>query len=122
MMPYLKENYGNASSQHLRGREAKAALETARETIAKKLNAKPEEIFFTSGGTESNNLALKGSWLIQKEKNHIITTKIEHDSVLNPCKRLESLGAKITYLDVDKEGYIDLKNLENAITDFTNFF
>ena len=108
--------YGNASSTHHKGQEAKRALEEARHAIAKSIGAKDKEIFFTSGGTESNNWALKELFFSNPDKNHIITTKIEHDCILNTCKLLEKLGAKITYLDVDEEGFISLKQLEKAIT------
>ena len=116
MMPYFSEKYGNASSLHQKGQEAKMALEEAREIIAKSINAKPDEIIFTSGGTESNNLAIKGLAFSYPEKKHIIISKIEHDCVLNACKFLESKGYKINYLNVDKEGFIDLKELEKLIT------
>lgn len=118
MLPYFSEKYGNASSQHLIGQEAKRVLEESRHVIARSINAKDDEIIFTSGGTESNNLALKGLFFANKEngKNHIITTKIEHDCVLNSCKWLEKQGAKITYLNVDNRGFIDLNELKNAIT------
>src|SRR3989344_8335773 len=86
LLPYFSEKYGNASSQHLVGQEAKRALEEARHTIARSINAKDDEIIFTSGGTESNNLALKGLFFANPNKKHIITTKIEHDCVLNACK------------------------------------
>ena len=121
MEPYFTEKYGNASSQHLVGQEAKRALEESRHTIAKSINARDDDIIFTSGGTESNNFALKGLFFANKEngKNHIITTKIEHDCILNSCKWLEKQGAKITYLNVDKEGFIDLNELKNAITSET---
>ncbi len=120
MSPYFNEKYGNASSVHFKGREAKDALERSRKTIAKAIGAKPNEIIFTSGGTESNNLAIKGLFYANyPQKNHIITTKIEHDCVLNSCKWLESQGAKVTYLNVDSEGFIDLKELEDSITDKT---
>jgi cysteine desulfurase len=114
MIPYFIKDYGNASSLHKLGINAKMALESARKTIAKSINAKPEEIIFTSGATESNNLALKGI-AFSKKKGHIITTKIEHDCILNTCKWLKTLGFKITYLNVDKEGFINLKELEDAI-------
>ncbi len=93
-------------------------MEKSRKIIAKSINAKSREIYFTSGGTESNNWALKGLFFENKSngKNHIIISKIEHDCVLNTCKWLETQGAKITYLDVNKEGFIDLKGLENSIT------
>ena len=120
MIPYFNEKYGNASSTHFIGQEAKNALEKSRDLIAKAIGAKSQEIIFTSGGTESNNLALKGLFFWNKEnetgKDHIITTKIEHDCVLNTCKWLERQGAKVTYLDVDNEGFIDMKKLEEAIT------
>ena len=117
MLPYFTEKYGNASSMHLKGNEAKKALEESRRIIAKSINANPNEIIFTSGGTESNNIALKGLFFSNyPEKNHIITTKTEHDSILNACKWLEKQGAKISYLDVDKEGFVDYKKIEKAIT------
>lgn len=116
MMPYFNEKYGNASSLHQKGQDAKMALEESREIIAKSINAKIDEIIFTSGGTESNNLAIKGLAFAYPEKKHIIISKIEHDCVLNACKFLESRGYKITFLDVDKEGFIDLQQLEKVIT------
>jgi len=120
MLPYFSEKYGNASSQHLVGQEAKRSLEESRHIIAKSIGAKDNEIIFTSGGTESNNLVLKGLFFANKEdnngKNHIIITKIEHDCVLNACKWLEKQGAKITYLSVDKKGFIDLEELKKTIT------
>ena len=120
MLPYFTENYGNASSQPLKGIYAKSALENSRRTIAKSINAKPEEIIFTSGGTEGNNLTLKGLFFQNyPEKDHIITTKVEHDCVLNTCKWLEKKGAKVTYLDVDKEGFVNHEELKNAITEKT---
>jgi len=120
MLPYFDRDYGNASSLHMQGTEAKRALEKSREIIAKSINAKPSEIYFTSGGTESNNWALKGLfWKNYPKKNHIITTKIEHDCILNTCKWLETQGARITYLNVDKEGFINFKELEDAITEKT---
>ncbi len=120
MLPYFTKNYGNASSLHMEGTEAKTALDKSRKIIAKSLNTKNSEIYFTSGGTESNNWALKGLfWENFPKKNHIITTKIEHDCIINTCGWLEQQGAVVTYLDVDKEGFINLKNLEKAITDKT---
>jgi cysteine desulfurase len=111
------EDYGNASSTHSRGMEAKHAVEDARKTIAKAIGAKSEEIFFTSGGTESNNFAIKGVAFANREKgNHIITTKVEHKCVLESCKWLETQGFKVTYLDVDKEGFVHPEELEKAIT------
>ena len=120
MLPYFDEKYGNASSSHLIGQEAKKALEKSRKTIAKSIRAHTREIIFTSGGTESNNLALKGLFFTNyPEKNHIITTKIEHDCVLNTCKWLEEQGAKVTYLDVDEEGFVSPEDIEKTITDKT---
>lgn len=120
MLPYYTERYGNASSSHTKGREAKQALEKARKTIANSIGAKPEEIIFTSGGTESNNFALKSIAFNNKNKGkHIITTKIEHDCVLNTCKWLETHGFEVTYLDVDKQGFVKPGELEKAITDKT---
>src|SRR3989338_2197298 len=117
MLPYFNKKYGNASSQHLVGQEAKRALEESRHIIAKSINAKDDEIIFTSCGTESNNLALKGLFFANKEngKKHIITTKIEHDCVLNSCKWLEKQGFDVTYLNVDKGGFVEIKELEKAI-------
>jgi cysteine desulfurase len=120
MEPFFDQKYGNASSSHHLGQEAKIAMEDSRNIIAKSINAKPEEIFFTSGGTESNNLALKGIAFANKSKgNHIITTKIEHKCVLNSCKWLEKQGFVITYLNVDKEGFVNPKDLEKEITEKT---
>ena len=120
MLPYLKDHYGNASSSHHVGEKAKMALEESRKIIANSINAKPEEIIFTSGGTESNNFAIKSIAFTNKNKgNHIITTKIEHDCVLESCQWLEKQGFNISYLDVDSEGFVSPKTLENAITDKT---
>ena len=115
MLPYFKEKCGNASSLHQEGQEARFAIEKAREIIARSINAKPKEIIFTSGGTESNNLIIKGLAYSYPEKKHIITSKIEHECVLNACKWMESRGYKITYLDVDSEGFINLEQLEKEI-------
>lgn len=120
MLPYFTEKYGNASSNHSKGREAKDAIEKARSIIAKSIGARTEEIIFTSGGTEANNFAIKSTAFNNKNKgNHIITTKIEHDCVLNTCKWLEKQGFKVTYLNVDKKGFVNPKDLEKAITDKT---
>jgi cysteine desulfurase len=120
MIPYFSEKYGNASSQHLMGQEAKRALEDARSVIARAIGGKREEIIFTGSGTEANNLCLKGLFFsFGKEKNHVITSKIEHDCVLNSCKWLEKQGCEVTYLDVDKEGFVNPKDVEKAITDKT---
>ena len=120
MIPYYNEKYGNPSSSHLKGEEAKRAIQESREVIAKQIGAKYKEIIFTGSGTESNNLAIKGLFFKNyPEKNHIITTKIEHDCVLNTCKWLETQGAKVTYLDVDEKGFVNIKDIEEAITNKT---
>jgi len=118
MLPFFTKKYGNASSLHSFGREAKEAIEINRKIIADSIGASPEEIVFTSGGTEADNLAIKGIALHMKEKgkNHVITTKIEHPAVMNTCKILERKGISVTYLDVDPEGFIDIKELEKKIT------
>jgi cysteine desulfurase len=117
MLPYFTKIYGNASSLHKFGQEAKGALEKSREVIAKRINAEPEEIIFTSGGTESDNLAIQEIAYTNKDKgNHIITTKVEHHAVEKTCKFLEKDGFKVNYLDVDAEGFIDLRQLEKSIT------
>lgn len=119
MKPYFSERHGNASSLHHKGQEAKMALDEAREIIAKSIGAKFDEIYFTSGGTEANNWALKDLFFVNRDKKHIITTKIEHDCILNSCKFLEKMGAEVTYLDVDKDGFIDLEQLKKEIRDDT---
>jgi len=117
MQPYFEEFYGNASSVHLKGQEAKRAVEETRKSIANEINAKPEEIYFTSGGTESNNWALKGTFFENfPKKNHIIIGQTEHDCVINTAKWIEKKGAKVTALKVDKEGFIDLEQLKKSIT------
>jgi cysteine desulfurase len=114
--PYFSEKFGNASSLHSFGLEAKEALESAREKVAKLLGARPEEIIFTSGGTESDNLALKGIAYKNREKGkHIITTSIEHPAILEVCRKLETQGFEVTYLPVTSDGLVDLAVLENAI-------
>ncbi len=120
MLPYFSKNYGNASSLHTEGQIAKKAMEKARKIIAEKINANPQEIFFTSGGTESNNFAIKGVAFMNKSKGkHIITTKVEHDCVLNACKWLQRNGYDISYIGVDSEGLINLNELEKEIRDNT---
>lgn len=117
MKKYFSKEYGNPSSMHKAGQKAKELIEKSREKIAKEINAKEEEIIFTSSGTESNNLTIKGLfWSNYPEKNHIITTKIEHDCILKSCEWLKKSGAEITYLNVNKEGFIDLEELEKSIT------
>jgi cysteine desulfurase len=121
MLPYFSKKYGNASSQHSFGREAKEAVEKAREIIARSINSSPEEIYFTSGGTESNNWALKEIFFrysLEGKKN-IIISKIEHPSIIEVAKMLEKLGARITYIEVDKEGFIDMSQLASTIKEDT---
>jgi cysteine desulfurase len=111
-----RENYGNPSSIHARGVAAEKLLDEARRSIAQLLQCREEEICFTSGGTEANNLALKGAaYRWRRRGNHIITTQIEHPSVLNCCRRLEEEGFTVTYLPVDEQGYVDLEQLERAL-------
>ena len=120
MLPYFNENYGNASSKHDVGIKVRESLERSRKIIAKSIKANPSEIIFTSGGTESNNLTLKGLFFANyPKKNHIITTKIEHDSILQTCKWLESKGVRVTYLNADKEGFINLEELKKEINNKT---
>jgi cysteine desulfurase len=121
MTPYFNEKYGNASSKHIIGQEAKRALEESRDIIAKSIGAKRDEIIFTAGGTEANNFVMKGLFFHpeNKDKRHIITTKIEHDCILNSCKWLETMGAKVTYLNVDSEGFVDIDELRKSITNET---
>lgn len=120
MLPYFKEKFGNASSSHSAGQDAKNAIAKSRKIIAKSIGAKTHEIVFTSGGTEANNFALKGLFFENyPEKNHIITTKIEHDCVLKTCAWLEKRGAKVTYLDVNDEGFVDLEDLKIKINEKT---
>mgnify|MGYP004503600757 FL=1 len=120
MLPYFNIEYGNASSIYGIGRRAKRAIEEAREKVAKVINAKPNEIYFTGCGSESDNLAIKGIARAMREKgNHIITSKIEHHAVLNSCKSLEQEGFVVTYLNVDEKGLINLQELKDSITDKT---
>ena len=120
MLPYFNIEYGNASSIYGIGRRAKRAIEEARGKVAKVINAKPNEIYFTGCGSESDNLAIKGIARAMREKgNHIITSKIEHHAVLNSCKSLEQEGFVVTYLNVDEKGLINLQELKDSITDKT---
>ena len=118
MLPYFFEHHGNAASRsHPFGWEAEEAVDYAREQVAKLINADPKEIIFTSGATESDNLAIKGVFEMYASKgNHIITTRTEHKAVLDTCTKLEKSGASITYLSVDNEGMVNLEELEAAIT------
>ena len=123
MIPYLGNLYGNPSSIHTYGIKSKIAVQTARRRVASLIGAKPSEIFFTSGGTESDNLALKGICKSirksQNIKNHIITSSIEHDAILETCRYLEKDGFTVTYLNVDKNGIIDKTELKNHLTEKT---
>lgn len=120
MMPYFTEKFGNPSSIYSIARESKTAIETARERVAKALGAQPEEIYFTAGGSEADNWAVKGIAYANKDKgNHIITTKIEHHAMIHTCQFLEKHGFEVTYLPVDEYGMISLDDLKNAITDKT---
>ena len=116
MLPYFTELYGNASSIYKLGSESKKATIKARETIAQTLGAEPNEIYFTAGGSESDNWALKATFEAYQDKGkHIITSKIEHHAILHTCEYLEKRGAEITYLDVDENGLVDLEQLKKAI-------
>ena len=116
MKPYLLNEYGNASQPYSFSRSAKAALKSSRETIAMCINAEPEEIFFTSGGTESDNWAVKGSVLVRDEYRRIVTTSIEHHAVLHACAAMERLGYPVTYVDPDEHGVIQPDSLRKAIS------
>ncbi len=120
IMPFFKENYGNASSIYKLGRTSKKAIEESREKIAKAINANPEDIYFTAGGSESDNTIIKGIAHFNKNKgNHIVTSKIEHPAVLETCKQLEQEGFEVTYINVNNNGIIDLEELKKSITENT---
>ena len=117
MIPYFGLEYGNASTMYSLGRHAKKAVNKSREQIATAINCKPNEVYFTSCGSESDNLAIKGfAYANRKKGNHIITSKIEHHAVLDTCKTLEKQGFRITYLNVDEKGFVKLEELLNSIT------
>lgn len=116
MLPYFTEKFGNASSVYTFGRQSKSAVEEAREKVGKALGALPDEIYFTAGGSEADNWAVKGvAYANRKKGNHIITTKIEHHALLHTCEYLEKQGFEVTYLPVDEYGMISLEDLKNAI-------
>lgn len=117
MLPYFSHKYGNPSGIYGIGQEARKAVDEARANVSSVLGCRPGEVIFTSGGTESDNAALKGAALaLRNEGNHIITSMIEHHAVLNTCKYMEKFGFEVTYLPVDKFGMININDLENAIT------
>lgn len=120
MLPYLSESYGNPSSIYKLGRENKKAVEEARDKVAKVLNCEPNEIYFTAGGSESDNTAIKGIAYQYRDKgNHIITSKIEHPAVLETCKKLEKEGFEVSYIGVDKNGILNLEELKKEIRSTT---
>ena len=120
MIPYFTQHFGNPSSIYSISRDTKRALDLSRDRVSKAINAESNEIYFTGGGSEADNWAIKGIAYAQSKKgNHIITTKIEHHAVLHTCEFLEKQGFEITYLPVDEFGFISLKDLEEAITDKT---
>ena len=120
MLPYLTENFGNASTVYAEGREAKKAINTARAQVAKAIGAQEKEIFFTGSGTESDNWAIRGVAMANRQKgNHIITTVVEHHAVLHTCMALEKEGFEVTYLPVDEFGMVSPESVKNAITDKT---
>ena len=118
MIPFLKEQFGNPSSIHRYGRFAQRAIQNARKQIALLINAQPNEVLLTSGGTESNNTALFGIACLKKGK-HLITSSIEHEAILEPCRKLEKEGFRISYIPVDNKGTVNLKDIENSISDDT---
>ncbi len=122
MLPYLRDNWGNPSSLYGEAQEARRGLEAGRRSMAEVLGCKPQELVFTSGGSESDNLALRGAAYAARRQgrgDHVITTAIEHHAVLHAAERLEEEGFRVTYLGVDGEGFIDLQDLEHAVTDST---
>src|SRR3989344_1106984 len=118
MNTYLKDKYGNPSSMHSFGEAAYNGIENARKIIAEKLKCEPKEIIFTSGGTESNNLAIKET-AFSKRKGKIIISKFEHHSVFDTCKFLENMGFKVVYLNIEKNGLVDIKQLEKELDNET---
>ncbi|WP_449537086.1 cysteine desulfurase family protein [Ferdinandcohnia sp. Marseille-Q9671] len=120
MLPYMTESFGNPSSIHFFGRKSRHAIDEARQTIAESIHAKPNEIIFTSGGTEADNLAITGTALAMQEKGkHIITSAIEHHAVLHTCEHLEKLGFTVTYVPVNEAGLVAVSDIEKALTDET---
>ena len=120
MTRFMRDEYGNPSSFHKKGQAARHAIEEARETIAESLGAEPGDVFFTSGGTESDNLAVKGVMeFFRGTRDHLVVSAIEHQAVLHAAKELESRGVKVTYVAVDSKGLVDLEKLRTAVTDRT---
>ncbi|MGE5790723.1 MAG: cysteine desulfurase family protein, partial [Syntrophaceae bacterium] len=120
MLPFFRETFGNPSSIHSFGQQARSAVEDAREMVASFMGAKPAETVFTSGGTESNNFAIKGiAWANRKKGNHIVTSAIEHHAVMEPCRFLEREGFEVTFLPVDSRGLVDPSDVAKAITEKT---
>ena len=120
MLPYFTECFGNPSSIHSTGRDARRAVDSARKQVAAAINCQPNEVYFTAGGSESDNWAIKGAALSRKNKgNHIITSSIEHHAVLHTCQWLEKQGFEVTYLPVDEDGQVSVSDVEKAITDKT---
>lgn len=115
MLPYFTENFGNPSSVYGMGNDVRHAISIAKEQVARLINARPNEIYFTSGGTESDNWALMGAVLGVKHRPHVITTQIEHHAILNTCKALEKMGCEVTYLPVMRDGLVDPDKLRKAI-------
>ena len=120
MLPYFTESFGNASTLYALGREARTAMENGRKEVASLIGAKPEEVYFTSGGTESDNLAIIGTaYRLKNRGKHIITSSIEHPAVLEVCKHLEHVGFNVTFLPVGNDGIVNVADVEDAITDKT---
>lgn len=120
MLPYFRQLYGNPSSVHTVGQEARHALDTARERVANVLHCRPNEVVFTSGGTEADNAAIHGAaTALQETGNHIITSSVEHHAVLHPCQYMENMGFEVTYLPVDAHGMVSPESIYNAITERT---
>jgi cysteine desulfurase len=120
MLPYFSDNYGNASSLHSFGRDSREVIEDARSKVARFINAEPSEIYFTSGGTESDNLALKGiAWRNKSRGRHIITSAIEHPAILETCRALTNQGFEVTYLQVTKDGLVEIETLKSALREDT---
>ncbi|MEE9202411.1 MAG: aminotransferase class V-fold PLP-dependent enzyme, partial [Dehalococcoidia bacterium] len=120
MLPYFSEHYGNPSSVYTLAQESRGAVEEARQKVADVLGASPREIVFTSGGTESDNAAIRGvAWALRQKGDHIITSSVEHHAVKDTCEQLDKLGFKLTVLPVDNSGMVRVEDVEKAITDKT---